>query len=63
MVQRDDDKPDVVRQRLKVYEKETAPLLAYYKDKGNLIAVDASLESDEVLRAIEGLCGGKDDSN
>jgi len=63
LVQRDDDKPDVVRQRLKVYEKETAPLLAYYKDKGNLIAVDASLESDEVLRAIEGLCGGKDDSN
>ncbi len=63
LVQRDDDKPEVVRNRLKVYERETAPLLAYYRDKGNLVTVGASSESDEVLRAIESLCGGRDDSD
>lgn len=63
LVQRDDDKPEVVRNRLKVYERETAPLLAYYRDKGNLVTIDASSESDEIQRAIESLCGGRDDSD
>jgi adenylate kinase len=28
-----DDKPDIILNRLKVFEKETAPLLDYYKDE------------------------------
>ncbi|WP_213698503.1 adenylate kinase [Acetomicrobium sp.] len=63
LIQRDDDRPEVVRRRLKVYEEETAPLLDYYRNKGSLISVDASSESDAVLYAIVSLCGGKDDSN
>jgi adenylate kinase len=63
LIQRDDDRPEVVRQRLDVYRKDTAPLLAYYTGKGNLVTVDASSDSDEVLRAIEKLYGGKDDPN
>lgn len=63
LIQRDDDRPEVVRQRLDVYRKDTAPLLAYYKGRGNLVTVDASSDSGEVLRAIEELCGGKNDPN
>jgi adenylate kinase len=30
---REDDKPEIIKNRLKVFEKETAPLLDYYKDE------------------------------
>ncbi|MDI9932137.1 adenylate kinase [Rhodococcus sp. IEGM 1354] len=52
---REDDKEDVIRNRLKVYRDETAPLLDYYSDK--LVTVDAIGEVDEVnaraLKSIE----------
>ncbi|MCZ4521231.1 adenylate kinase [Rhodococcus ruber] len=52
---REDDKEDVIRNRLKVYRDETAPLLDYYADK--LVTVDAIGEVDEVnaraLKSIE----------
>lgn len=38
---RDDDKLDAVKQRLKVYAEQTAPLIEYYKKKGILVPVDA----------------------
>jgi adenylate kinase len=39
LYQRDDDKPETVKKRLKVYEKETAPLVDYYKKAGKLVEV------------------------
>jgi adenylate kinase len=33
LIQRDDDKPEVVRQRLKIYEEQSKPVLEYYKRK------------------------------
>ncbi|OZC86429.1 adenylate kinase [Rhodococcus sp. 06-412-2C] len=52
---REDDKEDVIRNRLKVYRDETAPLLDYYADE--LVTVDAIGEVDEVnaraLKSIE----------
>ena len=36
LVQREDDKPEVVKERLRVYEKETKPVVEYYKKKGKL---------------------------
>lgn len=36
LVQRDDDKPETVRQRLAVYHAETEPLKGYYQEKGIL---------------------------
>ncbi|MEM5773162.1 MAG: nucleoside monophosphate kinase [Candidatus Aenigmatarchaeota archaeon] len=33
LVQRDDDKPEIVRERLKVYKQQTFPLIDYYKNK------------------------------
>ncbi|MFH1445642.1 MAG: adenylate kinase [Nanoarchaeota archaeon] len=34
---REDQKPEIVKQRLETYEKETAPLIGYYKERGILV--------------------------
>ena len=39
---RDDDKPDTVKARLETYEKQTAPLIGYYKNAGILVDIDAT---------------------
>lgn len=49
---RDDDKPEVIAERLNVYEKTTAPVADYYRKKGLLFEVDASRELDEVYKDI-----------
>jgi len=55
--QRDDDRPEAVRTRLQVYERETAPLVDYYKDEGTLRNVDASAPAEKVYAAIEQAIG------
>lgn len=42
LVQREDDKPEVVRQRYQVYLQNTAPLIQFYRDRGLLVELDAS---------------------
>ena len=37
---RADDKPDIIKQRLKVYEKETVPIIDYFKDNMITIKMD-----------------------
>jgi adenylate kinase len=49
---RDDDKPEAVRNRLKVYRDETAPILPYYKAKGMLQTIDGMAPIDEVYQKI-----------
>lgn len=49
LVQRDDDRPETVRERLQVYESSTAPLVDYYESKGVLRRVDAD-GSPEAVR-------------
>ena len=49
-VQRDDDMPEVVAQRLTVYHEQTAPLLDYYEHTGRLVRVDASGSPADVSR-------------
>lgn len=46
LYQREDDKPEVIRERLRVYEVETQPLIDYYKGKTPL--VDIECESVDV---------------
>jgi adenylate kinase len=59
VIQRNDDKEEVVRQRLAVYRERTAPLIDYYLRKGILKKVEAARGSDEVVAAIEeSLAGG-----
>jgi len=41
LVQREDDKPAIVRRRLKIYHKATEPVIAYYKERGIAHSVDA----------------------
>lgn len=48
MYQRDDDKPETIAKRLDTYESQTAPLIAYYGDKGLLFKVDGDRPVDEV---------------
>ena len=55
--QREDDRPEAVRTRLKVYEEQTAPLVAYYDREGMLRNVDASGTPEEVYAAIERATG------
>jgi adenylate kinase len=53
LVQRDDEKPDVVKMRLEIYRKKTEPLIDYYKEKGLLKVVDANGSLDENMANVE----------
>jgi adenylate kinase len=56
LFQRDDDLPETIRHRLDVYAEQTAPLVAFYADRGILIGIDATgLVEDITDRAIEAL--------
>jgi len=57
LVQRDDDKPEAVRNRLRVYEAQTAPVLGYYERKGLLRNVDAVGGIEDILGRIAGSLG------
>ena len=53
MYQRDDDKPDTVRNRLSVYEKSTAPLVAYYRGAELLFEIDGDRPVDVVFADVK----------
>jgi adenylate kinase len=53
MYQRDDDRPETVRNRLEVYERATAPLIEYYRGSDLLVEVDGDRPVDEVFAAIK----------
>jgi adenylate kinase len=52
LVQRADDRAEVVNQRLAAYHRQTKPLADYYRQQGVLQEVDASVSVDEVSRAL-----------
>jgi len=54
---RADDNAEALEKRLKVYHEQTAPLIAYYKEKGKLKTVDGMKNMDEVTRQIEAALG------
>ncbi len=53
LIQRDDDKEEAILNRLDVYEKSTAPLINYYKEKGLLIDLDASKSPEEIFEEFK----------
>ena len=58
---RADDAPDSVRTRLEVYDSQTAPVIEYYRQHGQLTVVDGVGTLDEVFnRLVEALSPGKD---
>jgi adenylate kinase len=50
--QRQDDREEVVAPRLQAYQKQTAPLVAYYRRLGRLRELDAAKSVDEVARRV-----------
>lgn len=56
-VLRDDDKPETVQNRLKVYHDQTQPLIDYYAKQDILKSVDGTQPMDDVFNAIVGILG------
>jgi len=56
---RADDNEKTVRDRLAIYNRQTAPLVAYYGGRGNLRAIDGMGDIDSVTRQVEGVLGRK----
>lgn len=54
---RADDNAETVRSRLEQYHAQTAPIAAYYKDKGILKGVDGMADIDEVTAQLKGILG------
>lgn len=48
LVQRPDDEPEVVKNRIKTYHDQTAPVVDYYKQNGAVYEIDAGKGADEV---------------
>ena len=51
LVQRKDDMPDVIRERFRVYNKTTAPVVKFYQKKGVVMSIDATKPIKEVQQA------------
>jgi adenylate kinase len=51
-VQREDDKPETVTKRLDVYERQTAPLIDYYRKTGKLVEIDALKSVSDVTNEL-----------
>jgi adenylate kinase len=52
LIQREDDREETVRVRLEVYERQTRPLVEYYRTRGLLRTVDGNGGIDEVFGAF-----------
>lgn len=57
LVQREDDKIENVRRRLKVYREQTAPLFDYYSNKGLLQTVSAKTSDEGYIKIRQILDG------
>jgi adenylate kinase len=58
---RDDDKEEVIRERLRVYREKTEPLIGYYRERGLLREIDGNRPIEEVtsrMYAVFGIEGG-----
>ena len=55
LIQRDDDKPEVIENRLRVYHEQTEPLIEYYDERGVMRRIDGTRNAPEVhdhIRAV-----------
>ena len=57
LVLRDDDKPETVKNRLKVYHDQTQPLIEYYTKQNVLHSVDGTQDVNKVFSDITGMLG------
>ena len=52
LVQREDDTEETARERLSVYEENTAPVVEHYREAGTLTEIDGEASPDEVFASI-----------
>lgn len=57
LILRDDDKPETVLNRLKVYHDQTQPLIDFYSAKGVMNSVDGTVDMMDVFAAIKNILG------
>jgi adenylate kinase family enzyme len=50
--QREDDRPEKIKMRLREYNKGIDRIVNYYKDKGKLIEIDASPSIEEIHKVV-----------
>ncbi len=62
LYQRSDDKEETIRRRLEVYANESAPLIAYYQERGKLYTVGADTDARDVLKEILAIVERHNDS-
>ncbi|PYV72094.1 MAG: adenylate kinase, partial [Acidobacteria bacterium] len=67
LVIRDDDRDEVIRERLETYERQTTPVAEYYKRLGRVVTIDGDQPVDvvtaSVLKEIDGhACGAAEGS-
>lgn len=55
VVQRNDDKAEVIETRLKTYDEFTSPLKEFYKKTGKYIELDGNRPTDDVYKEIEAI--------
>jgi adenylate kinase len=58
LVQREDDAEETVRERLRVYRENTAPVVEHYRETGRLETVDGEGTPDEVFAAVRDVIEG-----
>ncbi len=58
LIQRPDDREEVIGKRLEVFEGQTKPLIKHYQDAGLLRIVDADADVETVFRGIQRAVGG-----
>jgi adenylate kinase len=52
LYQRDDDKSDTIVRRIQVYLEQTAPLIVYYRQRGNLVEINGAQNIREVTKTL-----------
>ncbi len=59
VVQRSDDKPEAIRQRLETFERDTFPLLSFYEQRNLLVKVNGDQSVEKVAADIDELIAGR----
>ena len=59
VVQRDDDTVDAISRRLDLYDSQTAPLIEFYRSRGELAVVHGDGTPDEILDHMVSIIDGR----
>ncbi len=63
VVVRKDDQPEAIKTRMKVYEDQTAPVLDYYRSRGDVVEIVATGTPDSVFEELSQAIGSGENSN